>query len=79
MDEEQQALLKLHLTPRLGRVALFKLHHYFGDFSTALAAPPQQWREAGISANIAAHVPKETDPHFQRVLNKLSALKVQLK
>lgn len=78
MDRTQQALLQLHLTPRLGRVALFKLHHYFGDFITALAAPPRQWHEAGLSENLYAAVPKETDPFFQRILKKLITLHVRL-
>jgi len=78
MDKTQQALLRLHLTPRLGRVALFKLHRYFGDFSAALAAPLRQWREAGLTENLYAAVPKETDTHYQQILKKLSTLHVKL-
>ena len=42
MNRSQQALLRLHCTPGLGRKALFQLKQQFGDFPTALAASAAQ-------------------------------------
>ena len=78
MNTPQQALLRLHLTPRLGRVALFRLHHYFGHFNSALTAPPQQWREAGVTEKLCATIPSENEPNFQRILKKLETMQIRL-
>lgn len=78
MNPSQHALLRLHLTPGLGRVALFRLHRYFDHFGAALAAPPQQWREAGVAEKLCTAIPPENDPYFQRILKKLETLNIRL-
>ncbi len=78
MNPSQHALLRLHLAPGLGRVALFRLHGYFDHFKDALAAPPRQWREAGVTEKLCAAVPPENAPYFQRILKKLEALNIRL-
>lgn len=50
MNPEQRDLLQLHLSPGIGRAALFKLHHHFGSFAAALDAPSHQWQLAGLSS-----------------------------
>ncbi len=78
MEPNQQDLLRLHLTPGLGRVALFKLLRHFGDFTAPLHAPPQHWQAAGVTDNLYRKVMSENDPYYQKVLHKLEALKVQV-
>ncbi|WP_321365727.1 DNA-processing protein DprA [uncultured Desulfuromusa sp.] len=78
MDEQQNSLLRLHLTPGIGRIALFKLHQYFGDFMAPLQAPPQYWQEAGLNTKLCSKIPNQTDLKFVRIRHKLEALKVRL-
>lgn len=78
MNVSQQALLRLHLTPGLGRTALFKLHHYFGDFPAILDAPPQQLEEAGLAKKLISRIPAENDPLFCTIRNNLEQLQVKL-
>ncbi|MEA3543609.1 MAG: DNA-processing protein DprA [Thermodesulfobacteriota bacterium] len=78
MNASHQALLRLHLTSGLGRIALFKLHRYFGNFTAPLQASPQHWREAGLTENLCNKVPAENDRKFQQTLQKLESLQVRL-
>ncbi len=78
MNTTQQALLRLHLTPGLGRIALFKLHHYFGSFDAALQAPPQHWREAGLTEALCHKIPAENGEKFQQTYRKLASQQIQL-
>ncbi|MDX2496084.1 MAG: DNA-processing protein DprA [Desulfuromusa sp.] len=78
MNASQQDILRLHLTPGLGRIALFKLHHYFKNFNAALHAPPQHWREAGLTEKLCHKVPTENDQKFQQICHKLELLQVRL-
>ena len=78
MNASQQDLLRLHLTPGLGRTALFKLHQYFGNFTAALQAPPQHWREAGLTESLCNKVPAENDPKFQQIRHQLESQQVRL-
>lgn len=78
MNDSSQVLLRLHLTPGLGRVALFKLHNYFGNFPDALHAPPGQLEEAGLSRKLIGKIPAEDDPQLLRCRHKLEGLKVHL-
>ena len=41
MDQELYSLFRLHMSPGMGRTALFRLKETFGSFSTALTAPPE--------------------------------------
>ncbi len=78
MTHSQYALLKLHLTPALGRSALFKLHHYFGDFTAALDASPQAWRAAGVKSELQARIPADSDPVYGRIARQLVELEIRL-
>ena len=78
MDNAQQDLLRLHLTPGLGRVALFKLYHHFGDYSAALQSSPQQWHAAGLSDNLYRKIPAQNHPLFQKTLHELESLNIKL-
>ncbi len=78
MNASQQALLRLHLTPGLGRTALFKLHKYFGDFNTALHAPPRQLKEAGLSQRQITGIPDINAPEHLKSRRSLESLQVRL-
>lgn len=78
MDASQQDLLRLHLTPGLGRTALFKLYRQFGSFTAPLQAPPQHWREAGLTENLCNKVPTENDRKFLETCHRLESLQVRL-
>lgn len=47
MTQEHLALLRLHLTPGLGRSTLFKLKEAFGSFTATLEASPVELQQAG--------------------------------
>lgn len=78
MDDFQRALLRLHLTPGLGRVALFKLHRYFGDFAAALKAPPQQLQQAGLTQRLIEQIPQENDAIYQNAWRQAEKLQIRL-
>lgn len=78
MDEQQQALLCLHATPGLGRVALFKLQSYFSDFAAALQAPPHQLREAGLSARLIDKIQPINSPQIRQLRQRMEQLQVRL-
>ena len=78
MDEKERALLRLHLTPGLGRTALFKLHKYFADFPAVLQAPPQQLRDAGLSMRLIEKIQPVDSPQIRGIRRKLEALQVRL-
>ena len=78
MNASQQALLRLHLTPGLGRTALFKLYRQFGNFTAPLQAPPQHWREAGLTEILCSKVPAENDQKFLQTCRNLESLQVRL-
>ena len=78
MDENQRALLCLHATPGLGRVALFKLHNYFSNFTAALHAPPHQLREAGLSARLIEKIQALDSPQIGPLRRQLEQLQIRL-
>ncbi len=78
MNASQRALLRLHLTPGLGRTALFKLYRRFGNFTTPLQAPPQHWREAGLRGKLYNKIPAENSEKFQQTCHKIESLQVRL-
>jgi len=78
MDSCGQALLKLHLTPGLGRTALFKLRDYFGDFKTAARATAGQLAAAGLSDKIIGAFQSLSTAEFQQTSAKLETLGVRL-
>lgn len=78
MAQSQQALLRLHLTPGLGRTALFKLHNFFGSFPEVLHAAPKHLNEAGLPTKIIEKIPRENDPIFLQIQDKLEVLQTRL-
>ncbi len=78
MDDAQRALLRLHLTPRLGRTALFKLHDHFGNFLSALDAPPHQLEQAGLTAKQIACIPGADATAYLQTRRNLEVLGVRL-
>lgn len=78
MNDSQSALLRLHLTPYLGRVALFKLQQSFGDFQNALRSSAQAWKNAGVPSRLHGQVPTADDPVVRKTITQIKALDVQL-
>jgi DNA processing protein len=78
MDSSTQALLKLHGTPGLGRIALFKLRQHFGDFAAAAAASSKQLAAAGLSDRVIHALQAQNRPAFQQTLKTLEKLEVTL-
>ncbi len=78
MNHSQQDLLRLHLTPYLGRTALFKIKRKFGDFALALQASAKDWQEADLSENIYSQVCSADDPKFQAIVKQMCDLEVRL-
>ncbi|SHI90699.1 DNA protecting protein DprA [Malonomonas rubra DSM 5091] len=78
MDINQSALLRLHLTRGIGRVALFKLQHQFGSFTDALRASPVQLEHAGLSAKVISQIPAKNDRAFLSICDRLDKLQVRL-
>lgn len=78
MNESQLALLRLHMTPQLGRASLFKLRNNIGSFPDILEASPHDWERSGVSARLASQVPSSDSRQFRNTINKLRSLGVQL-
>lgn len=78
MDSSEYALLKLHLTPGLGRAGLFKLYHCFRDFSAALAADGQRWQQLGLPARLYERIPPDSDPILGRISKQIDRLGIRL-
>lgn len=78
MNASHLPILKLHLTPRLGRAAIFKLQRRFGDFESALAASARDWQEAGVSEQLRRNIPADSDPHYRKIRDQLTGLKVRI-
>ena len=78
MNSSQQALLRLHLTPNLGRIALFKLHRYFGDFRVAVDAPLKAWKTSGVAENLHQQIPEKLQSEYQKKLQQLISMDVKI-
>ncbi len=78
MDAHHIALLKLHLTRGIGRNNLFRLYRYFTDFTAALTASPQAWRDAGLNPALKAGIPKDSDPTLIKVLKSINRLQIRI-
>ena len=74
MDSGQQALLRLHLTPGLGRTALFRLYHHFGGFTAAAGATGRQLAAAGLSDSVINAFQTLSTTDYQQALNRLEEL-----
>jgi DNA processing protein len=78
MTAEQQALLRLHLTPKLGRASLFKLRHHFNSFQAALHADKNSWRQAGLSEKLYHGLPPKNSPQIISAYKLLEKLKITI-
>ncbi len=72
MDKQTCALMKLHLTKGIGRVALFKLYDYFEDFTAAIAASSQQWEEAGLNPKLVTNILADNAPVVVNTQQKIA-------
>ncbi len=77
MDQEQASLFRLHMSPGVGRTTLFKLKKTFGNFTTALTAPPEDLvRMAQLSHRQASSILARDSPNLTQgftTLDKCSA------
>lgn len=78
MNESNYALLRLHLTPNLGRTALFKLRQKFNDFQTALDASAVEWQVAGVPSKLHNQVLTESDQLFKTAVEKIRSLDIKM-
>ncbi len=78
MNEENLALLQLHLGKGVGRTHLFRLREFFGDFRTAARAGTADWRKAGVSAATEAQRISCDAPVLQQQRRYLEAHQVFL-
>ncbi len=78
MNQAALNLLRLHLSPGLGRTALFKLKNYFDDFSCALQSSPKQLNAAGLSDRVSSNILPEDAPLLHSTRNQLESLGVKL-
>ncbi|RMF48403.1 MAG: DNA-protecting protein DprA [Deltaproteobacteria bacterium] len=75
---DRKAWLRLHLSPGLGRRALFRLIEHYGDPHAALAEPAERWCRCGVRADVAAGRLPEGHPELLRTLDLLDRLEVTL-
>ncbi len=79
MDQEKASLFRLHLSPGIGRVALFKLKKTFGSFTTALTAPPEDLIQlAQLTPRQANLIISHEDPALKRGFEILEQCSVSL-
>lgn len=77
MTPKEQAWLRLHLTPGLGRAGIIRLIEAFGSPEAALIAGPREWlKRARIRATVAEALPAESSPQYLQTLEKLTQLEV---
>lgn len=78
MNSTHFALLKLHLTPGLGRTGLFKLKRYFNDYSAALNASARQWQQAGLTAKLHDRLQQQPDGHTEKIAYRMQQQGVRI-
>jgi DNA processing protein len=78
MTAEELCWLRLHLTPGLGRIGLFRLHQAFGSPSAALVAAPAAWQRAGIRPMVAAALIPAESPALAATAAALDRLAVRI-
>ncbi|WP_020675225.1 DNA-processing protein DprA [Geopsychrobacter electrodiphilus] len=79
MDQEKLSLFRLHMSPGIGRTALFKLQKNFGSFRMALTAPPEELvRMAHLPPRLANSILSQDDPALLKGLATLKQLSVRL-
>lgn len=78
MIQEHLDLLRLNLSPRIGRAALFRLYDHFGGFSAAVKASPAQWQASGVSIKYFQTLIEEESPAFINARKKITALNIRM-
>ncbi|MFO7577010.1 MAG: DNA-processing protein DprA [Pelovirga sp.] len=78
MNQSQLDLLRLHLSPGIGRSVLFKLRHHFGCFSVAAAASGSAWQQAGVAAQLRHTLLDPAAEEFVTCRTKMADLAVRL-
>lgn len=79
MMQQNFDLLRLHLTPGLGRGTLFKLRESFGSFSAVLDASPAQLQQcAGLTKTVKDALANPDESIFRQARRLLEHLGVQL-
>lgn len=78
MRQSQLDLLRLHMNPGIGRATLFKLHHHFGCFSTAVKATSRAWQQAGIRAERHASLLSPSAPALRAMQEKIAAQSIRI-
>ncbi len=79
MDQEKSSLFRLHMSPGMGRAALFKLKKTFGDFATALIATPEdRVRLAQLTPGQAHSVLAADAPDLRQGFDSLAEHSVSL-
>ena len=79
LSSQELGWLRLHLTPRLGRKALRRLHQVFGSLEAILAdTTPARLARGGLSPKLATAIPAEDDPNLAATAAKLAQDGVRL-
>ncbi len=78
MTAEHLALLRLHLTPQLGRSALFRIHEHFTTFSAALQASERTWLRAGIPQALFHNRPGENSKAYLSALAAIDQFAIKI-
>lgn len=78
MRQSQLDLLRLHLSPGIGRATLFKLFRHFGCFSAAVKATSRAWQQAGIRAELHASLLSNAAPALRPVQEKIATQDIRI-
>ncbi len=78
MIQEHHDLLRLNLSPRIGRATLFRLRDHFGSFSAAARASEKQWQAAGVAARYRQTLVAEDAPVVINAQKKIAALGIRM-
>lgn len=78
MKQMHKDLLRLTMHPGIGRATLFKIHKYFGDFTSAINASQRSWQAAGVNPALHANLPGPQSAELCSMLKKMKALNIHL-
>jgi DNA processing protein len=78
MRQSQLDLLRLHLSPGIGRSVLFKLQRHFGSFSVAASASASAWQQAGVAPRLRHTLLDPAAEEFAACRKKMADLAIRL-
>ena len=78
MRQSPLDLLRLHMSPGIGRATLFKLYRHFGSFSAAVNATGRVWQQAGIQADLHASLLSPTAPALRAMEKKIATQGIRI-